>query len=65
MAVNAASGHNMRNEIIQDYEKLCPEVNRRTLQRDLKELQDKELVATEGATNQLSYVLLILTCDIL
>jgi DNA-binding HxlR family transcriptional regulator len=55
----------MRNEIIQDYEKLCPEVNRRTLQRDLKELQDKELVATEGATNQLSYVLLILTCDIL
>ena len=44
---------------IQDYEKLCPKVNRRSLQRDLKGMQDKDLVATEGATNQLAYVLLV------
>ncbi len=42
---------------IQDYEKLCPKVNRRSLQRDLKGMQDKDLVTTEGATNQLAYVL--------
>ncbi len=38
---------------IQDYESLCPYVNRRSLQRDLKGMQDKELVISEGATNQL------------
>lgn len=42
---------------IQDFEHLCPAVNRRSLQRDLKGMQDKELVTTEGATNQLVYVL--------
>ena len=42
---------------IQDFEKICPDVNRRSLQRDLKVLQEKELVALEGATNQLVYVL--------
>lgn len=40
---------------IQDYEKLCPDVSRRTLQRDLKEMVDKELFVSEGATNQLIY----------
>ena len=44
---------------IQDYEKLCPKVNLRSLQRDLKGMQDKDLVTTEGATNQLEYVLLV------
>lgn len=40
---------------IQDFERLCPEVNRRTLQRDLKLLGEKELLKSEGATNQLIY----------
>ena len=40
---------------IQNYEQLCPETNRRTLQRDLKVMMDKELVFQEGATNQLIY----------
>lgn len=42
---------------IQDFEELCPDVNRRSLQRDLKGMLDKELVKSEGATNQLVYVL--------
>ena len=42
---------------IQDYESLCPEVNRRSLQRDLKGLLDKGLLMAEGATNRLVYSL--------
>jgi Fic family protein len=42
---------------IQDYEVLCPEVNRRSLQRDLKIMIEKELIGSEGATNQLVYFL--------
>ncbi len=42
---------------IQHFEGLCPDVNRRSLQRDLKGMLDKELVISEGATNQLVYVL--------
>lgn len=42
---------------IQDFEALCPDVNRRSLQRDLKSMSDKELVTSEGATNQLIYML--------
>jgi predicted HTH transcriptional regulator len=42
---------------IQDFEDICPDVNRRSLQRDLKGLLNKELVDTEGATNQLVYIL--------
>jgi len=42
---------------IQDFEGLCPDVNRRSLQRDLKRMLDEELVKSEGATNQLVYVL--------
>ena len=42
---------------IQDLEALFPEVNRRSLQRDLKALLDKELVVSEGATNQRIYFL--------
>jgi len=44
---------------IQDYEVLCPDVNRRSLQRDLKLMIEKELIAAEGATNQLVYLLRI------
>ena len=40
---------------IQDFETLCPTVNRRSLQRDLKGMLDKNLITAEGATNQLIY----------
>lgn len=40
---------------IKDYEQLCPETNRRTLQRDLKVMVDKGFLTVEGATNQLVY----------
>jgi len=40
---------------IQDYERLCPKVNRRSLQRDLKVMLEKGLVVSEGATNRLVY----------
>jgi predicted transcriptional regulator len=47
-----------QNELtIQDFEGLCPDVNRRSLQRDLKGMLEKELVTSEGATNQLIYAL--------
>jgi len=42
---------------IQDYEALCPGVNRRSLQRDLKDLVEKGLLVAEGATNRLRYKL--------
>jgi Fic family protein len=42
---------------IQEYEVLCPTTNRRTLQRDLKDLVGKGLFAAEGATNRLQYKL--------
>jgi Fic family protein len=41
---------------IQDYERLYPEANRRTLQRDLKELVEKGLLLPRGSTNRLEYV---------
>lgn len=40
---------------IQDYEILCPGVSRRTLQRELKAMVGKGLLAPEGATNRLYY----------
>ena len=42
---------------IQDYEGLCPGVTKRTLQRDLRALVAKGLLAQEGATNRLTYIL--------
>jgi cell filamentation protein, protein adenylyltransferase len=42
---------------ITDYEILCPEINRRTLQRDLKNMLDKGLLLCKGATNNLVYQL--------
>ena len=33
---------------IQDFENLCPEVNRRSLQRDLKGMLDKKLISEIG-----------------
>lgn len=41
---------------IQDFATLCPGVNRRTLQRDLRNMVEKGLLATEGQTNRLEYV---------
>ncbi|MFP4358539.1 MAG: hypothetical protein ACLFSZ_08910, partial [Puniceicoccaceae bacterium] len=45
-------GHVMEhgNLTIQDYAALCPETNRRTLQRDLKELIDKGLISEIGTS---------------
>lgn len=40
---------------IQDFESLSPEVNRRTLQRDLKAMVDRGLIVTEGETHHLIY----------
>ncbi len=40
---------------IQDFERLCPDINRRSLQRDLKAMLDMDLLVSEGATNRLVY----------
>lgn len=40
---------------IRDYEKMCRGVNRKTLQRDLKEMIEKGIVKTEGKTSSLVY----------
>ena len=40
---------------IQDFEGLWPDVNRRSLQRDLKAMVDRGLIVTEGETHQLLY----------
>jgi len=40
---------------IQDFEGLCPDVNRRSLQRDLKVMVAMGLLISEGATNKLVY----------
>ena len=42
---------------IQDYERLCPSVTRRTLQRDLRSMVEKGLLRTEGETHNLVYCL--------
>jgi len=40
---------------IRDFEALCPATTRRSLQRDLKLLLEKGLVAASGATNRLEH----------
>ena len=44
--------HMMKNAkiMIQEFESLCPDVNRRTLQRDLKILMDKKLIEQIGTS---------------
>ena len=42
---------------IQQFERMCPDVTRRTLQRELKYLIDKGLVNSCGATSNLIYQL--------
>jgi predicted HTH transcriptional regulator len=50
---------------IQEFEELCPDVNRRTLQRDFSVMTKKNLIVSEGATNKLVYKLAngLRTCD--
>jgi hypothetical protein len=43
---------------IQDFEALCPSVNRRSLQRDLRNMMEKGLISGEGATHHQEYRLL-------
>ena len=54
-----ALGHILEHSslTIQDFEGLCPDVNRRSLQRDLKVMVDSGLLVSEGATNKLVYQL--------
>ena len=40
---------------IQEFQNLFPEVNRRSLQRDLKAMVDQGLVVTQGETHHLLY----------
>jgi Fic family protein len=40
---------------IKDFEAICPKVNRRTLQRDLKAMLDKNILVSEGATHHQEY----------
>jgi len=40
---------------IHGFESLCPDVNRRSLQRDLKAMVDQGLLLTEGETHRLLY----------
>ena len=40
---------------IQDFESLFPNINRRTLQRDLKAMVEQGLIVSEGETHQLRY----------
>ncbi len=40
---------------IQDYESLCPGVNRRTLQRDLSDLIEKKLISQDGVKKAAQY----------
>lgn len=40
---------------IRDFEGLCPKVNRRSLQRDLKAMVDRGVIVAEGGTHHLLY----------
>jgi len=57
----AALGHLIvhRSIDIQTFERICPDVSRRSLQRDLASLEDKKLVYRMGETNKLLYVMVL------
>jgi predicted transcriptional regulator len=44
---------------IEDYEKLCPEAGKRTLQRAIKSLIDKGVLSAEGSARSARYILKI------
>lgn len=46
---------------IKEYERLFPDVDRRTLQRDMKIMVGKKLFSVHGATNKLVYILKLAT----
>jgi hypothetical protein len=52
-----ALGHNLEHGslTIQNFERLRPNVNRRSLQRDLKVMLNMDLLVSEGPTNKLVY----------
>ncbi len=56
-----AVGHLLENPSlrIEDFTRLCPEVNRRTLQRDLKDMVDKGVLKTKGVARAMAYSLRI------
>ncbi len=56
-----AVGHLLENPDlrIEDFERLCPKVNRRTLQRDLKDMVDKGVLKTKGSARAVAYALRI------
>ena len=43
---------------IQEFEILCPDVTRRTLQRELRDLVDQDIVSISGSTSKLIYELI-------
>ena len=43
---------------IQEYMKLNPDISLRTAQRDLKDMIEKRLIKSTGATNKLVYILI-------
>jgi Fic family protein len=53
VALSYALDHGGLN--IREYEAICPDVSRRTLQREIRALADKGLLIQEGATNRLFY----------
>lgn len=56
-----AVGHLIENPLLQieDYERLCPGVHRRTLQRDIKGLEEKGVLKAEGSGRTIHYRLKI------
>ncbi len=44
---------------IQECEKICLGVTRRTLQREIKDLIDKGLIQSRGTANDMRYVMII------
>ncbi|MDA3864830.1 MAG: Fic family protein [Deltaproteobacteria bacterium] len=42
---------------ITEYQNLCPQVNRRTLQRDLAKLTNKQIITEQGKTNNKIYLI--------
>lgn len=56
-----AVGHLLENPDlrIEDFERLCPEVNRRTLQRDLKGMIEQGVLKAKGSARAVAYALRI------
>jgi cell filamentation protein, protein adenylyltransferase len=54
-----AVGHLLENPVlrIEDFERLCPKVNRRTLQRDLKGMVEQRVLKAKGAARAVEYAL--------